>query len=142
MNPIEFEEALSIARKCVEKKTGDRQPMLLRYEISGDHVFQFQTTSGDHHIIIDRFGKVGHCYIEEKSEPSESPFEIPQRVAVENALAYLREGRVQRVKARSGGYEVEVERSGTLVQVFVDRKGTVHSPKRSQLSRDLAADIE
>jgi hypothetical protein len=142
MKPIEFEEALSIARKCVEKKTGDRQPMLLRYEISGDHVFHFQTAAGDHHIIIDRFGKVGHCYAEEKPEHSEGPPELPQRVAVEKALAYLREGRVQRVKARNGGYEVEVERGEAPIQVFVDRKGTVHSPKRSLLSRDLAADIE
>lgn len=141
MQEVGFEEALNTAKKCVAKKTGDHQPRLLLYQLGGDHVFHFQTTAGDHHIIIDRNGKVGHCYVEEQAEQAERPPRISHWVAVEHALEHIGKGKVSRVKAWSDGYEVEVEHDGRICRVYVDGEGKAHSQKRSLLSTVMAEDM-
>jgi hypothetical protein len=139
---VKFEEALSIARECISKRTGDVDPTVLRYELKDNFFFQFRTSKGNLDIIVDPRGEVGHCF--EEWPPDEPPEpSISQQEAADKALDFLGDGRVDMIKARAGGYEVEVDRGeqGTVV-LFVDRGGMVRREKCSVLTRNLTADID
>jgi hypothetical protein len=141
MMVVEFEEALRIAKECVGKRTGDSGPTVLRYELRDNYFFQFRTLKGDIDIIVDPRGEVGHCFEEQPSDEPPEPM-LKQQDAVEKALCFLGDGKVERIKAKDGGYEVEVYRDerGTEV-LFVDSEGMVHRQKCSVLTKNLALDI-
>ncbi len=138
---VVFEEALRIAKECVGKRTGDSEPTLLRYQLRDNYFFQFRTLKGDIDIIVDPRGEVGHCFEEQSSDEPQEPM-LKQQDAVEKALCFLGDGKVERIKAKGGGYEVEVDRDqqGT-VMLYVDREGMVHRQKCSVLTKNLALDL-
>lgn len=136
---IEFEEALKIAKECVAKRTGDENPAVLRYERQNNFFFQFRTLKGDLDIIVDPYGEVGHCFEE---RPSEEETMITRQDAVVKALEFIGGGKVTYIKAKSGGYEIEVERGGKdVVELFVDREGIVHRQKCTVLTRNPELDV-
>ncbi len=139
---VGFEDALRIAKECVGKMTGDNEPIVLRYELRDNYFFQFRTLKGDIDIIVDPRGEVGHCFEEQPSDEPPEPT-LRQQDAVEKALCFLGDGKVERIKAKGGGYEVEVDRDeqGTVV-LFVDSDGMVHRQKCSVLTKNLALDID
>ena len=137
---IEFEEALKVAKECASKRTGDDHPVVLRYERQDNFFFQFSTTKGELGIIVDPYGEVGHCF--EERPPDEGGPAVTRADAVSKALESLDGGKVTYIKAKSGGYEVEVdwEPKGTYV-LFVDREGIVHRQKCTVLTRNPDLDV-
>ncbi|MDW5564256.1 MAG: hypothetical protein SA339_13660 [Methanomassiliicoccus sp.] len=139
---VGFDEALRVARQCIADRTGDREAMVTRYERGKDHYFQFATRKGDRGVVVGRNGITRHCFREDRDETL-APREMSQNEAVERALGFIGEGEVETIKARGGGYEVDVDRGAEgRFRLFVDREGTVHCQKCSELSRNLAADID
>jgi hypothetical protein len=114
---------------------------MIRYEKGADHYFQFRTLKGDRGVVVDKRGLTRHCFEEDRTEAL--PGEITHQEAVNKALFLTGDGRVEMVRTRKDGYEVDIDlgEKGTY-RVFVDREGMVHEQKCSQLSRNLAADLE
>jgi len=139
---VGFDRALQVARQCIAERTGDREATMIRYEKGEDHYFEFRTLKGNRGVVVDKRGETRHCFAEDRDETSGSA-DVSKRDAVDKALCFLGAGRVQRVRVKEEGYEVDVDRGeeGTF-RVFVDREGMVHGQKCSQLSRNLAVDIE
>jgi hypothetical protein len=138
---VDFEEALRIARECVSRRTGDSGPIVLRYELRDNYFFQFRTLKGDIDIIVDPRGEVGHCFEEQPSDEPQEPT-LKQQDAVEKALCFLGDGKVERIRSKGGGYEVEVDRDeGGTELLFVDSEGMVHRQKCSVLTKNMAQDI-
>jgi hypothetical protein len=140
---IDFDEALRVARRCIADRTGDRDAVITGYEKGDDHYFQFRTRKGDRGVVVDNNGTTRHCFEEDRGDVSRSGGSVTQKDAVDKALCFTGDGRVERVKVKDEGYEVDIGRgnAGTF-RVFVDREGMVHEQKCSLLSRNLAADIE
>jgi hypothetical protein len=137
---IEFEEALKIAKECITKRTGDKNPQVLRYERQENFFFQFRTLKGDLDIIVDPYGEVGHCFEEKTSEEVET--NLSREGAVSKALEFVGGGKVTYIKAKSGGYDVEVDKgSKGLVELFVDKEGMVHRQKCTVLTRNPELDV-
>jgi hypothetical protein len=140
---IGFDEALRVARRCIADRTGDHEAAVIGYEKGEDHYFQFHTVKGDRGVVVDKRGVTRHCFAEDRDEASGGGGDVTKGDAVDKALCFLGDGRVERVRVKDEGYEVDVDRGdeGTF-RVFVDREGMVHGQKCSRLSRNLAADIE
>lgn len=140
---IDFDEALRIARRCVADRTGDRDAVVIGYERGEDHYFQFHTRKGDRGVVVDKHGRTRHCFEEDRGEAYGIGGSVAQREAIDKALGFIGEGRVDRIKVKDEGYEVDIDRGGEgLYRVFIDREGMVHEQKCSMLSRNLAADID
>jgi hypothetical protein len=138
---IEFEEALKVAKDCATNRTGDENPIVLRFERQENFLFQFRTTKGDLNIIVDPYGEVGHCFGERPSEEEET-ITLTRQDAVSKALDFLGEGKVAYIKSKSGGYEVEIEREKKgPVDLFVDKEGMVHRQKCTALTRNPELDV-
>ncbi|MBI0582611.1 MAG: hypothetical protein ISF22_00130 [Methanomassiliicoccus sp.] len=138
---IEFSEALAIARQCVLSRTGDSDAVMLRYEKGDAHLFQFHTSKGDLDVRVDMNGEIGPCTPSNAEEAPERS--VSTQDAVDKALCFIGDGRVERIRTKDGGYEIDVDREKDgIVRVFVDREGMVHGQKCSNLSRNLAVDID
>ena len=140
---IDFDEALGVARRCIANRTGDRDAVVIRYEKGEDHYFEFHTRKGDRGVVVDRSGRTRHCFEEDYEEVPRGARDIGQRNAIDRALEFIGDGKVERVKVKDEGYEVDIDRGdkGTY-RIFVERDGMVHEQKCSMLSRNLAADID
>ncbi len=140
---VDFDEALGVARRCIANRTGDREAVVIRYEKGEDHYFEFRTRKGDRGVVVDRSGRTRHCFEEDLEEVPSGARDISQRDAIDRALEFIGDGKVERVKVKDEGYEVDIDRGdkGTY-RIFVERDGMVHEQKCSMLSRNLAADID
>jgi hypothetical protein len=139
---IDFDEALGVARRCIANRTGDRDPVVIRYEKGEDHYFEFRTRKGDRGVVVDRSGRTRHCFEEDREEAPQG-WDIGQRDAINRALEFIGDGKVERVKVKDDGYEIDIVRGDQgIYRIFVDREGMVHEQKCSMLSRNLAADID
>lgn len=140
---IDFDEALGVARRCVANRTGDRDAVVIKYEKGEDHYFQFRTRRGDRGVVVDRSGRTRHCFEEDRDEVPQRGRDIGQRDAIDKALEFIGDGKVERIKVKDDGYEVDIDRGDKgIYRIFVDWEGMVHEQKCSLLSRNLAADID
>ncbi|MBI0584005.1 MAG: hypothetical protein ISF22_07235 [Methanomassiliicoccus sp.] len=152
---ITFDDALREARKAIGNMTGDASPEVLKFESGNGFNFRFRTTKGVYDIMIEPNGSVGRFAREDTGAPQASTYSIPpqggkarqsqndqppygsisQQAAVERALSYVGGGRIDEVKSKDGGWEVEINRGimKSKVELFVDFRGAVHVKKRSRM---------